>query len=658
MATRGRRTTVGLSVLATVLGVASPPGWAADLISNGETQTSVIVSPDSLPETRDAGADVARILGQMAGKGPVAVVARAGDATTPTRIWLGDSPGARRVFDDVLGNQLRDDEIVVAVRDADVLIAGKDTRYGGTTLQAGTSMAAYTFLQRQLSVRWFWPGDLGEEVPTVANLTVTNRVERSRPKVQGRWLRFMSNRKLLPGPEGSPTQEGADAARRDALVDAWFRRQRGGGSFKMRAGHAFSNWYSRFGKTHPDFFAVQPDGTRRPYPNPEKVKLDVTNPAVAGQWLSDVEEAVRRTPYLTMFSGSENDGGYSGYCMSAECRAWDATNAPRVRLVWASGEQEYPALTDRYVKFWNRLAQLLRDRFPDRDYTIGVWAYGALRTPPVEGKPASKLVVGFVGNLAWDGDATRQSDRTLWKQWSQLVARMVWRPNLFHYRWGLPGSMATRLGEDFKFLADHNLVGIDVDTVYHDWATRGFDYYLLAQLAWDPEADVRAIRSDYCRRAFGPEAGPEIEKYLISLEESETQMINRIERRSRYEAIDVYIHHLGAERRASWRAMLMAARGKVAGATSPAARRYLTRIDFLTAGLDFTDAQVEVMRSLETVRTRRKPLAASLAEARTAIAKRDRVGEAAGQSMAIGWLQWSRQMKSTKMERYLIAPSQ
>lgn len=658
MVGRWRRAGLSLSMIATMLVVSGAPGSAAELVKNGEPQASVIVPPDALPETRSAAGDLARILGRVAGKGPVSLAPRPADAKTPTRVWLGDSPEARRTFADVLGNQLRDEEIVVAVKGADVLIAGRDVRHEGITLQAGSSVAAYTFLQQHLGVRWFWPGDLGEEVPATDNLALTDRVERTRPRAQGRGLRFFSNRKLLPAQAGSPAPETAEAGRRDGLVDAWFRRQRGGGGFKMRAGHAFADWYARFGKTHPDFFAVQPDGTRRPYPNPEKAKLDVTNPAVARQWLGDVEDALRRAPYLTMFSGSENDGSYSGYCVSAECRSWDAPGGPKVRLTWATEEREYPAMTDRYVKFWNRLAQLLRERFADRDYTIGVWAYGALRTPPVETRPDPKLVVGFVGNLAGDSDATRQGDRALWKQWSQLVSRMVWRPNLFHYRWGLPGSMGTRLGEDFKFLTDHSLVGIDVDTVYHDWATRGFDYYLLAQLAWDPEADVKAIRADYCRRAFGPGAGPEIEKYFISLQESETQLVNSIEGRSRYEAVDIYAQHFSPERLAAWRAIFKLARTKVGNDGAPPAQRYLARIAFLETGLDFTESQVEVMRSLETLRSRRKPIAVSLAEARAAINQRDRLGGIAGKELAIGWPQWSNQMRALKMERYLIVPVQ
>jgi hypothetical protein len=488
-------------------------------------------------------------------------------------------------------------------------------------------------------------------------VVLADRVERIRMRLTGRWLRFASYRRLQGTGAIAATPQITESGQLDELVGTWFRRQRGGGPFRMLAGHAFTDWWTRFEATHPEFFAVQPDGSRTPYPSPQKAKLDVTNPAVARQWLSDVEHVLRRAPHLTMFSASENDGAYSGYCMSAECRAWDAPDGPRVRLAWKSGEREYVAMTDRYVKFWNRLAHLLRERFPLREYRIGVWAYGALRTPPVRARPDPRIVVGFVGGLAGDGDTQRQADRALWKRWSELVPWLVWRPNLFHYRWGLPASMATRLGEDFRFLAAHHLVGIDIDTVHHDWATRGFDYYLLAQLAWDPGVDVDELRSDYCRRAFGPTAGPDVERYLVALEESESELVNRVEGKSRYEAVDVYGQHFSEKRLAGWAALLTAARIKVTDASSPAGRRYLARLDFLQLGLDFTRAQVDAIRALEALRSRRVPMAVGLAEARAAVSRRDRQGEAAGRVMAIGWPQWAAQMRAVKMERYLLAPS-
>ena len=47
----------------------------------------------------------------------------------------------------------------------------------------------------------------------------------------------------------------------------------------------------------------------------------------------------------------------------------------------------------------------------------------------------------------------------------------------------------TKTIEDFRFLADNKCAGIEVDVLRGHWATQGPEYYLMAQLTYDPYQD-------------------------------------------------------------------------------------------------------------------------------------------------------------------------
>src|SRR5262249_44554519 len=74
-----------------------------------------------------------------------------------------------------------------------------------------------------------------------------------------------------------------------------------------------------------------------------------------------------------------------------------------------------------------------------------------------------------------------------------------------------------KFGEDFRYLADHGMMGTDFDSCCHNWATQGLNYYVVARLHWNPEQDVDAIVDDYCKAGFGP-AAKSVRKYFDGLE--------------------------------------------------------------------------------------------------------------------------------------------
>jgi hypothetical protein len=60
--------------------------------------------------------------------------------------------------------------------------------------------------------------------------------------------------------------------------------------------------------------------------------------------------------------------------------------------------------------------------------------------------------------------------------------------------------------------------GIEMPNCFGHWGTQGLNYYVLAQMMWDPSRDPGAIVDDYCQRGFGA-ASPKVRQYIARLEE-------------------------------------------------------------------------------------------------------------------------------------------
>ncbi len=611
----------------------------------------IFASKDLSAGGRQAAAELARVLNESLGAPKtgdgVKLVSEmpsgAGEGGGVV-VWVGRSPGMEEAFKGVDLKTEGEEEILIVVRGGQIAIVGNDKT-------EGTALAVYTFMQRNLGVRWFWPGELGEEVPQMESLAMKEEMYRYLPRVHGRGIRLFQATRMLPKTMARTEKAYVEAAAYDKPIDVWALRNRLGGNFKMVAGHAFVTWYGKYGKEHPDYFALQPDGTRTPYPAADDVKMCVSNPALTEQMVKEGMKAMESPGARMMVSASENDSAYSGYCTCEACRAWDDASAAKVTLKWKSIEKEAPALTDRYAKFWNRVAEEMR-KAKGAQVDVGVWAYGAMRTPPVSTKIDPAVIVGFVGNLSWGGSKARTTDLGMWDAWSKKVGRMVWRPNLFHYGWGMPGTMVHGLSEDFRFMGERGLIGMDIDSIYNDWAARGLDYYALAQLAWDPMLDADALVEDYCVRAFGAAAAPKMKAYFAVLEESHKKTAELKAGMGRYEAIEVDRVYYTPTLLEQWDAMLLDAQ-KAADGDAMTSAKQKKRIGFVMEGVRFAKAQAAVITAMEALRSGHGDVMAAIQEADKASKERDSLGEKLGNQYAVGYRQFENQRAVRKMAKYL-----
>jgi len=474
----------------------------------------------------------------------------------------------------------------------------------GKARQQGTQFAVDTFIEDYLRVGWLWPGDLGEALPHSPTISLDPIDRTESPAFPVRKIRDalgnLNPRKWGKGKQAIHMEEAKIEAMQQASA-AWRSHMKLGSSLELNYGHAFTQWWDTYHLQHPDWFAMQLNGSRQ-WPTGmggnERAKMCVSNPAMLDQWVANAKQAFANDPRLGSFSATPNDNAYNGHCMCDLCKAWDppidTPGLTKVQLtsVGKDGKRvtfNYPALTDRYVHFYNLAADRLAKEAPGK--LVGGYAYGAWKTPPVREKVRENVLIGFVGFSAPSAESWDR-DRQSWDAWSKAAHHLFLRPNLLHAGYGLPLLMPHRLGTTLRHCADTGMMAADFDSLIHHWAGEGLNYYVLAKLLWNPKADVDALVRDYCDKGFGP-AAPQVRDYFAAVERlTEDKVFTTPQARKGDWVLEV-LPAYSEPALADLQTKLDAAKQSAAGDPT-----VLARIEFLEKGLEYARLQTAAVHAI------------------------------------------------------------
>lgn len=333
------------------------------------------------------------------------------------------------------------------------------------------------FLDRYVGVRWLWPGDVGTFVPKLSTIAVPIMDVTVEQDLEMRILHRENVLSLLPSKQQQEARE-------------WYRRHMTGGSSTIRLGHCFQDWWEKYASDYPDYFAHPPQG--HPRLPPDRVKLNVGNPAVAERVVWEWEQAGSPDNWCV----GPNDS--AGFSVSDESRALDDPPNQSVDDIWTGMAN----LSARYVRFWNDLLQRMRPKNPD--VTLSAFAYtGYRQPPPPHVRLEDGMVLGYV-HTYWSQDS--------WEGWAKAGAKLILRPNWWHIGAVAPHLPLHKQGEFFKFARVNGMLGFSFDTMHGYWGTQGPLYYLIARLASRPDLSVDDVIDEYTA-AFG-EASSVIREYL------------------------------------------------------------------------------------------------------------------------------------------------
>ena len=546
------------------------------LARDGQAVATIVTGDSTTAATRDAVAALQEYVQRISGAAlPVATEA---DAPDGARILVGASGLTATLGYDPEALAL--EQSIVRVHGTDLVVLGDDEKPGGGTLM-GTRHAAYLLL-RELGCRWLWPGELGTVVPQRATVAVPDDLSLD-------WTPVLLKRGLRSAGYNDRVQRGLDrlgwtaedfqAMHRD--VPAWYAAHRIGGSFAGGYGHAFGDYWERFSAEHPEWFALQPDGTRDQSRAGDRARLCVSNPELIAQIAADKIAALQANPALDCVSISPNDGGSTTFCTCPECESWDNPDGPIIsfRLV-----ESHVSLSDRYARFYNEIARIVARECPGR--YLGAYAYSAYRTVPVAQDLEPNLLIGFVG-ITYVNREGYEADMQTFAGWAAKASNIFWRPNLLGGGMGFPMNFARALARDVARLTDQGLTVTDFDCQYQHWALKGLTYYVLAEMLAEPDADPDAIIDDYCAAGFGPAAG-DVRAYFDALEAITT----RVHEDSAYAGratSHVIAGYFDDDTLAALQAHLDAARAAAGDDAT-----ILARIDFLQVGIDYARVNRDV----------------------------------------------------------------
>ncbi|MHB1461629.1 MAG: DUF4838 domain-containing protein [Armatimonadota bacterium] len=345
---------------------------------------------------------------------------------------------------------------------------------------AGTLFAVYDVLDRDMGVRWLWPGVSGEYIPKRASLMIKERNVTVLPR-----FRFAGLRTDRP-------QE-----------RMWMRRMHMHDGDNVSYGHSFERWGEMYFKEHPEWFELTKEGKRIPGKS-----MCVSNPGLHKQIVENWWAANKNNPSgdRPIINICENDG--EGLCQCPDCRAWDGPEMP-----WPRPEpyQAYHNVGRRYARFEMAVLKLARQYDP-KAQVVG-YAYSNMVFAPSGVKMDKDVLIGY----CCDVFMPRKAKDHAWvlqqyMGWANAGASVFLRPNYLLNGYCMPCNWSRQFSDEFQFFVRHGLMGTDFDSLTGMWSTMGLTLYVLGRLHVDPRKPLYEICREYYS-AFGP-AATQVKAYL------------------------------------------------------------------------------------------------------------------------------------------------
>jgi hypothetical protein len=496
-----------LRVLAFISVVWTVPSlWAAvPIVQSGQPQAVIMTRPNAPGYIQLAAQELQAHVQKMSGAVlPLATVGS--EATYPGSrfVYVGVSAATNAAGISTSGMEL--EHYILRTIGSNAYLVGRD---GGddqwwdlTDCQPGTLFGVYHLLGEILKVRWLWPGDSGTFVPQSANVTIPDLNLTTGPAMVQRKYRTPRIGLYLNGADtygfGVPVLPESDTRKQELAYEEllWLRRLRMGTRKSPAFAHSFTQWWSLYGSTHPEYFAELLPGRTQPHPAPDRVKLHDSSEAV---WLQRISDWVAAGAGNSV-NICPNDS--RSFCVCSSCLAWDRpSQTPEV--VFSSSEAR---LSDRLARFYTEIANRVAPINPNA--LVYGYAYDVYRYAPLEanlpGNVALAYVPGATSAMALDGIASTEADVLGWI--AHGCQHMYLRPNWMLSAHAGPCWPTRRLGEHFKrLLAPGNIKGFDSDSSCSSYASFGLYYYLVCRLIADPTLSVDAILDEYCS-GFGSAA--------------------------------------------------------------------------------------------------------------------------------------------------------
>ena len=463
--------------------------------------TEVVVEKKASPVVRFAAAEATNFLSRVLGT-PVPIVNAPSDGKAS--LILGMNEWSRKAGIDI--SRSPRDSYAIKTSDGKVFVAGIDSPWANPAkvnvvgYARGTLMGVYAFLEDYAGCRFYFPGELGEIAPLAKCIKIPDVDCTVSPAMPIRTWHFNDGTAWdeslgsnLPAP-GKMLHWLRVRAASDRIVCCH-------GTIKMKLAE-------KFGKSHPEYFALRQNGTRCN----EVPKIIVGGHLGHLCYSSGVRDAIVDICMERFANGEKyvdimpNDG--MQLCECEKCQAAYAKSPDQKRkatwLIWDYTRYIAEKLIERGANGF--VTQMVYSQYggmppPGLDLPTNVYVMVAVdgpRNPPHGDSP-----------LSWDSQFEKV------RAWAGKSANPVWTwtypgkvgVNEFKLA-GIPSICPRSTGEYYKKLAGSTMGTFAQYGGVDCWLYNYLNYYVLSHVMWNPDTDVAALIAEHNRLMFGAAERP------------------------------------------------------------------------------------------------------------------------------------------------------
>lgn len=391
-------------------------------------------------------------------------------------------------------------------------------------MRRGTLSAVYDFLERFIGIRFYFAGKYGTIIPENKNLTLPVDIDiMDRPDLIGRTNYSGPRSKWY---EKNNTYYGSIYGHNLNFL----RWRYSEGNMPFGHGLDYIKLIERFGKSHPEYFALTPDGRRykeADHVHPghicfhsgitEEIYKDVK------AYLTGKTPASRGLP--ATYAHWDVNFGYDSYVsiMPVDWLYWCCCDkcskvAPGARE-YTTNPTSAKAISSYIWKYTADIANRLRKE--NIKGTVTQMAYGALKHVPecdIPDNVSVQLAVNGLGAPAYWG-----SDVELLKKWTGQFRNKIsiWTYPGKHMSKaelkGIPAMMHRETGKYLQYVRDY-IYGCFLESETDYEIFHYLNYYTFAKVAWNLDTDLDQLLEEHYKLMFGA-GSKEMKRFFDELED-------------------------------------------------------------------------------------------------------------------------------------------
>ncbi len=481
------------------------------LVQNGKSRTVIVVPENSCKTIRFAAKELQNFLQQSFNdKIPIVSV----PDKQKTSIILGNNVYSRKAGINI--EELPRDGFIIRSIGKTIYIAGKDdlrkdpekAMQRGAWIQLferGTLFGVYDFLERFVGVRFFFPGSTGTVVPKYENLKITamnitespDYTERKISWFRGQWYEGKDREKFIR-PEKNLN---------------YYRLRMSTQYIPNCHGLARLGYLGRFGKTHPEYFALMTNGKRHNNPSlPHPGQLCFSS-KVREQVYKDAEaflsgKSAKEAGILTERFGYcwEQSGFQPGYFNIMPQDGFYQCKCPECQKYFAKSSQ---AASDFIWQFVREVAlKLKKNNIPGY---LTMMAYPPYRDLTNVEIPDNVLVmVSEHGPWGIYNRKAQDKDNEEIKVWANKMGRKIWLWNYANKYGkrnipGIPSITPNAIGNYYKKQKPY-IFGAYMQSNTDKYIFNVLNYYIFSKVCWNNDVNIDDILNEYYTLMFGPAA--------------------------------------------------------------------------------------------------------------------------------------------------------